>query len=94
MDNFFKLNENGHLERIPKLPPDAKQIHFGKYNDVLQYRGVMEKNSIGLYIFEKLKSEFEYWTNPKFSDNLDPIDLVTQMRYNLTKMSLKLLKLL
>jgi hypothetical protein len=46
-----------------------KQIHLFNLKNMLMPRGSMEKESIGLYILDRLTSSYESWTNPKYADN-------------------------
>jgi len=46
-----------------------KQLHLFNQNYLLMPRGSMEKESIGLYILDRLKSSYESWTDPKYADN-------------------------
>ncbi len=66
-----------------ELPEGAVRVHFYNPKNVLMPRGSMEKESIGPYIQERLKSSFEDWTNPKYGDNPLVSDLITFMYTNL-----------
>ncbi len=72
-------------EEIEKLKKEGRlrQVHLGSVESVLKPRGSMEKESLGLYIFERLQANFEHWTNPKYSDNPDLGALLFHLKSNL-----------
>jgi hypothetical protein len=73
-------------EELEKLIKEgkAKLVHcFITVEDVLKPRGSMEKESLGLYILERLEANFEHWTNPKYSDNPDIGSLLFHLKSNL-----------
>ena len=47
----------------------AKQVHLGSVEYILKPRGPLEKESLSSYILERLKCNFDSWTDPKYSDN-------------------------
>lgn len=61
----------------------AKQVHFVGCDKTLKPRGSLQKESIGLTILERLLSNFEHWTNPKYSDNPDIGTLLYYLKNNL-----------
>jgi hypothetical protein len=58
------------------------RIHLLNYKDVLKPRGSMKKESLGLYIKEKMMSDYEHFTNPEYGDNPDVADLIHQLGVN------------
>ena len=57
------------LEERLKNGETFERVHFNPMDNILKPRGSMQKNSIGEYMFEKLLSTFEHWTDSRFSDN-------------------------
>lgn len=66
-----------------EIPEGAIQIHLYNYKDVLRPRGHMKKESIGIYILERLKTYYESWTDEKYGDNPPRENLMNQLRSNL-----------
>ena len=60
-----------------------KLIHLSKWENVLMPRGSMKKESIGVYILERLKGSYEGWTDPEYGDNPSEADLMLQLHKNL-----------
>ena len=58
-------------------------IHLYHYKNVLKPRGSMEKESLGLIIYERLAGNYEDWTNPKYGDNPKENELLKQLKKNL-----------
>jgi len=65
------------------IPKGAIKIHLYPYRNVLKPRGSMKKESLGLAIYERLKSTFEDWTDPDYGDNPNEEELLKQLRENL-----------
>ena len=65
------------------IPEDAVRVHLYNAIHVLMPRGSMQKESLGRYLHDKLKSNYESWTDPKFGDNPSKEDLLTIMYKNL-----------
>ena len=65
------------------IPDGAIRIHIYPFRNVLKPRGSMEKESLGLVIYERLTSNFEDWSNQKYGDNPKPDELLRQLRKNL-----------
>lgn len=65
------------------LPPDAVRIHLYDSNDILRPRGSMQKESLSLHIFERLKSTYEHWTDNKYGDNPDREEVMKIIDKNL-----------
>lgn len=65
------------------IPKGAIRIHLYSYRNVLKPRGSMKKESLGLEIYERLISVFEDWSNSNYGDNLEPDELIRQLRKNL-----------
>ena len=68
-----------------KIPKDAVRVHLYDSKNVLMPRGSMQKESIGLYILERLQSSFQDWTEPAFGDNPPRDELLIQMHNNLAR---------
>lgn len=52
------------------LPEGAVQVHLYPVEDVLRPRGdFLAKEGLGSTILERLESEWEHWTDPKYGDN-------------------------
>jgi len=60
-----------------KMPKGAIQIHFGRFENVL--RGRLQepcaKGSLAADILERLESAYESWTDPKYGDNPEVLEL-------------------
>ena len=65
------------------IPTRTIRIHLYPFRNVLKPRGSMEKESLGLAIYERLTSNFEDWSNQKYGDNPKPDELLKQLRKNL-----------
>ena len=65
------------------IPDGAIRIHLYSYRNVLRPRGSMEKESLGLVIYERLTSTYEDWSDQKYGDNPRPDELLRQLRKNL-----------
>ncbi|MFW9871491.1 MAG: hypothetical protein ACFFG0_00105 [Candidatus Thorarchaeota archaeon] len=72
-------------EEIEKAIKDgkAKQIHLYPLENILKPRGSLQKESIGLRIFEKLLSNLIHWNDPKYADKPHYKDLLQKLRENL-----------
>jgi hypothetical protein len=66
------------------IPKGAIQIHLYPYQNILKPRGSMRKESIGTFIYDRLKSTYEDWRNPKYGDNPDKETLLQQLKHNLS----------
>jgi hypothetical protein len=64
-------------------PDGTIRIHLYSYHNVLKPRGSMQKESLGLIIYERLTDVFDDWTNPKYGDNPSEDKLLKQLRKNL-----------
>jgi len=71
------------IKFVKELPEGAKQIHLYDVHHVLRPRGHMEKESLGVYILERLLSTYESWTNPKYVDNPDKSALLKLLQQNM-----------
>ncbi len=65
------------------IPEGAIRIHIYSYRNVLKPRGSMEKESLGLVIYERLTATFDDWTNPDYGDNPSEDELLKQLKKNL-----------
>lgn len=61
----------------------AQRIHLYNCENILMPRGSMKKESIGLYILERLKGNYEYWTDSKYGDNPPKEEVVEILHRNL-----------
>jgi len=60
------------LVEIDELPEGAVEVHLYNPKNVLRPRGgVMQKESLSAYIFDKLDYLIESWTDPKYGDSMD-----------------------
>ena len=76
------------LELLPPgtpVPEGAVQIHLGNPERVLLGRGPCEKESLSLVIYEMLISTFEHWTDPRYGDNPDEVELAGRLAHNAKK---------
>jgi len=63
---------------------ETKQLHLYSFENILRPRGgLAQKESLSLYILEKLKSCYESWTNPKYIDSKPEEEVVAQLKENL-----------
>ncbi len=65
------------------IPEGTIRIHLYSYRNALKPRGSMEKESLGLVIYERLTATFEDWSNPDYGDNPKSDELLKQLRKNL-----------
>ena len=54
------------VKKKNSIPDGAIRIHLYPCRNVLKTRGSMEKESLGLVIYERLVSTFEDWSNPDY----------------------------
>lgn len=59
------------------------KIHMYNIADVLRPRGHMEKESIGLYIKERLHDVYESWVDPDYADSIEATQLLSLLHQNL-----------
>ena len=71
------------VKKKNSIPTGAIRIHLYPCGNVLKPRGSMEKESLGLAIYERLTSTFENWSNPDYGDNPRPDELLKQLKKNL-----------
>lgn len=71
------------LKENNSTPDGAIRIHIYSYHNVLKPRGSMQKESLGLLIYERLTDTYEDWTNPDHGDNPSEDELLKQLRKNL-----------
>ena len=71
------------IKRIDSIPKGAVKIHIYHFKNVLKPRGSMQKESLGLGIYERLTAIFEDWTDPGYGDNPETSYLMIQLRENL-----------
>ena len=66
-----------------ELPEGAVRVHLYNSKNILRPRGSMEKESLSLYLKERLLDAFEYWSDPKYGDSLEPSKLHDLLHANL-----------
>ena len=66
------------------LPPGAVRVHLYDWKNILHPRGSWKKESFGPPLLEKLTSEFDHWTDPKYGDNPPVNQLVDRILFNLS----------
>ena len=65
---------------------EIKEVHLYNPENILRPRGgVLQKESLGLTILEKLISYYESWTDPRYEDNPDENELLRIMQRNLSQ---------
>ena len=63
---------------------EVKQLHIYSFRNILRPRGgLAQKESLSLYILEKLRSYYESWTNPKYADSKPEEEVLLQLKENL-----------
>jgi len=63
---------------------ENKQVHPYLFKNVLRPRGgIAQKESLSLYITDRLKSCFESWTDPKYADSQPEEKVISQLQENL-----------
>lgn len=81
---IFKKMDNGEIEKIKKLPKNAVRIHLYNVQNVLRPRGgKLQKESLSLYIYDKLNSVYEDWTNLDYGDNPSKKELLEIVENNM-----------
>jgi hypothetical protein len=78
----FMIGEDGKLTKIDKLPEGVQRIHLYNFDNLLRPRGSMQKESIGVSLYEKFVREYEYWTDPNYGDRRPPEEVVQKIREN------------
>lgn len=58
------------------MPPQAKKVHMGSPDAALAPRGTLQKNSLSLYIYDKLRELHELWTDSQYSDSASDDEMV------------------
>jgi len=66
-----------------EIPEGAVRMHLYNPINVLMPRGSMKKESIGPYLLERLKNNYEDWTDEKYGDNPSVPDLINYLYTNL-----------
>lgn len=56
---------------VTEVPPGAVQVHMGKIETAYNPRGSLKKNSLSADLLERLQSDLEFWTDPKYGDSLE-----------------------
>ena len=62
---------------------DERKIHLYNFCNLLRPRGSMEKESLSLYLKEKLHSVFHDWTDPRHIDSQDSYVVENKLIENL-----------
>jgi hypothetical protein len=60
------------VRSIEEVPEGAQRCHLYNARDMLRPRGPMKKESIGLYVKDRLHGAFESWTNSEYGDSIEP----------------------
>lgn len=83
----FYLIKDGKLVHVPlnEIPEGAQKIHLYNFDNILRPRGSMEKESIGISLYEKFMVEYEHWTNPEYGDKRSPQEVVQKIRENVVE---------
>ncbi len=57
---------------VNKIPAGAVQIHWlgTSVQTSMAPRGSLEKESLGLYVLERLESNLEHWMDPQYADSV------------------------
>jgi len=79
------MNPNIKVVEADKLPEGAVRIHLYDAKNVLMPRGSMQKESVGSYLLDRLKSSYEDWTDPKYGNNPSEEDIKTLLHQNLMR---------
>jgi len=58
-------------------------VHLYEHKDVLHPRGPMKKESVGAYLWDRLKGCYDDWTDPEYADNPSQEELLERLRDNL-----------
>ena len=66
-----------------EIPEGAVRVHLYNPKNVLMPRGSMKKESIGPYLLERLKNNFEDWTDETYGDKPSVPDLIQYLYTNL-----------
>lgn len=61
-----------HPKLVDQLPPGAVQVHLGSIETHYKPRGSLQKNSLSEELLERLMSDQQFWTDPKYGDSLEP----------------------
>jgi hypothetical protein len=61
----------------------AHRIHLYESKNMLMPRGSMKKESIGLYLLDRIKDAYEDWTDPKYGDNPPKQEVIETLFTNL-----------
>jgi len=75
---IFRKSKDG------KIPKGAVRVHLYNVQNVLRPRGEkLQKESLSLYIYDRLNGVYENWTNLEYGDNPIKKDLIEIIRRNL-----------
>lgn len=80
---IYKVTDEGGLEPLSELPEGAVPVHSILPGDILRPRGSLEKESISLYLQERLRAEWVSWTDPKYDDSMEKVHAWQQICKNL-----------
>lgn len=78
----FKIIPKEELQDLIKSGK-AKKIHLTGIENTLRPRGPLQKESIGLTILERLVSNYEFWSDPSYSDNPGIKEFLYYLKNNL-----------
>jgi len=80
----FLIGDDGKtLTKIDKLPEGAVRLHLYNFQNILRPRGPLRKESLSNYIYERLQSDFEDWTDKEHGDSRNVKEVINQLRQNL-----------
>jgi len=65
------------------IPENAKRIHLYNFDDILRPRGTLEKESLSLYVEDRLTSSYESWSDPEYGDIPRKKELLEKLKINL-----------
>lgn len=66
-----------------EIPKNAVQVHLYNVENILKPRGSMKKESLSAYIHDKLTSVYDSWTDEKYGDKVESVELLHLIRENL-----------
>jgi len=69
---------------VKGLPDGSRRVHLYSFENMLRPRGgVAQKESLSLCILERLRSCYESWINPSYSDSRPEEEVLLKLRENL-----------
>lgn len=74
-----------YFKKHGEPPPGAQKVHISPPQNVLRPRGSLEKESLSMHILDRLKVNFEHWTDLKYGDSLTPAKAISILKKNLAE---------